>query len=116
MTTRSDISDFRKLPPKERRAALAAARDAEGGGGFSGFLKTQLGARSLEAREGDDADAVLSRVEAAVKDGRIGDALAEADALPDEAKAELKGWTDAANARQAALEAAEALSQQINSN
>ncbi|MBU2980377.1 hypothetical protein KO498_01005 [Lentibacter algarum] len=98
------------------RAALATARDAESGGGFSGFLKTQLGARSLEPREGDDADAVLSRVEAAVRDGRIGDALAEAEALPEPAKAELKDWTDAASARQAALKAAEALSQQINSN
>lgn len=98
------------------RAALATARKADGGGGLGGFLKAQLGARSLEPREGDDADAVLSRVEAAVKEGRLGDALAEAAALPDEAQAPLKDWTDAVKARQAAVEAAEALSQQINSN
>ncbi len=99
------------------RAALAAARKATGGGGgLGGFLKAQLGARSLEPREGDDADAVLSRVEAAVKEGRLGDALAEAAALPDEAQAPLKDWTDAVKARQAAVEAAEALNQQINSN
>ena len=98
------------------RAALATARKADGGGGLGGFLKAQLGARSLEPQEGDDADAVLSRVEAAVKEGRLGDALAEAEALPEEAQAQLTDWTDAVKARQAAVEAAEALSQQINSN
>ena len=97
------------------RAALATTRKA-GGGGLGGFLKAQLGARSLEPQEGDGADAVLSRVEAAVKEGRLGDALAEAQALPEEAQAPLKDWTDAVKARQAAVEAAEALSQQINSN
>ncbi len=98
------------------RAALAAARKAGGGGGLGGFLKAQLGARSLEPQEGDSADAVLSRVEAAVKEGRLGDALAEAAALPEAAQAQLTDWTDAVKARQAAVEAAEALSQQINSN
>ncbi|MGB0440740.1 MAG: molybdopterin-binding protein, partial [Paracoccaceae bacterium] len=43
------------------------------------FLKTQLGARSLEPREGDDPDAVLSRMEAAAREGRFGDVEAEAD-------------------------------------
>src|SRR5690606_16625940 len=55
--------------PEAARAALAAARSADAGGeggGFGAFLKTQLGARSLEPREGTDPDAILSRAEAAL--------------------------------------------------
>ena len=102
--------------PDVAREALAAARTTEGGGGIGAFFKTQLGARSLEPREGSDPDAVLSRMEAAAREGRLGDVMAEAEGLPDEAKAPLQDWLDAAKARQAALEAAEALSQQMNTN
>ena len=102
--------------PEAAREALAAARtsDTESGGGFGAFLKTQLGARSLEPREGSDPDAVLSRMEAAARDGRLGDVMAEAEALPEAAQAPLQDWLDAAKARQAAVDAANVLSQQIN--
>lgn len=104
--------------PAVAREALAAARTADGSesGGFGAFLKSQLGARSLEPREGSDPDAVLSRMEAAAREGRLGDVMAEAESLPEEAKAPLQDWLDAAKARQAATEAAEALSQTMNTN
>ena len=72
--------------------------------------------RSLEPREGSDSDAVLSRMEAAAREGRLGDALAEAEGLPEAAKAPLQGWLDAVKARQVATLAAEALSQTLNGN
>lgn len=101
--------------PDAARAALAAARKADGGGGgLGGFLKTQLGARSLEPREGTDPDAVLSRAEAAVKEGRLNDAMVELDALPEVARAEMKTWLDSAAARSAALKAADALATELN--
>lgn len=104
--------------PDASRAALAAARAAGGeeSAGVSGFLKSQFGVRSLEPQEGDGADAVLSRVGAAAKDGRLTDALAEIDTLPEAAKAALQDWADAAQMRLSALAAAETLAQQISSN
>lgn len=56
------------------------------------FLRSQTGARSLTPREGSGADAVLSRAEAALHDGRIADALAELSALPETGQAAMAGW------------------------
>jgi hypothetical protein len=79
------------------------------------FVERQLGARSVVPRDGDSADAVLSRVEAAVSAGRLNEALTELEALPDSARAALADWEAAAKARAAALSAAEALAQSLNS-
>ncbi len=95
--------------------ALTVARKSEGGG-FGNFLKNQLGVRSLEPKEGDDADAVLSRAEAAVREGRLGDALTELQALPENVRAELSDWMGAVTSRQSALDAVDALAAQVNSN
>ena len=105
--------------PDAARAALAAARadagdDAEGG--LGGFLKRQLGARSVEPREGTDSDSVLSRVEAAIRDGRLTDALAETDTLPEPAKAAMEDWLADAQARDAAEAAADTVAQSLAAN
>jgi hypothetical protein len=55
-------------------------------------------------------------MEAAAREGRLGDVMAEAEGLPEEAKAPLQDWLDSAKARQAATEAAEALNQTMNTN
>ncbi|MFN3208162.1 MAG: COG4223 family protein [Roseovarius sp.] len=101
--------------PDAARAALDASRAVTGGGsGFTGFLRNQLGARSLEPREGSDPDAVLSRVEAAVRDGRLRDALAEMEELPEEGRAELSEWAGQAAQRLEAVGAAQSLSETLN--
>ncbi|MGC1494908.1 MAG: hypothetical protein WA790_03800 [Sulfitobacter sp.] len=105
--------------PNVARAALSSARavgsdDVEGGVG--GFLRRQLGARSVAPREGTDPDAVLSRVEAAVRDGRLTDALAEIDTLPEPSQNAMQDWIVDARARQAAEAAAEDLSQRLTAN
>lgn len=100
--------------PDAARAALSVARKAEGGGGLAGFLDQQFNARSTAPREGTDADAVLSRAEAAVKEGRLGDAMAELDALPEEARAEMGDWLKTASTRIAALQAADTLAAELN--
>lgn len=73
------------------RAALRASlrEDSASGGGnvLTNFLRAQTGARSVEPREGDDPDAILSRANAAVEAGRIGEALDEIAALPETARA-----------------------------
>ena len=106
IATRAELIDSF---PEAARAALAVARKDDTAGGIGSFLKTQFGARSLEPRDGDDADAVLSRAEAAVREGRLADALAEIDALPEPARAEMSDWLARANQRREALAAAETL-------
>ena len=96
--------------PAAARSGLAVARsegvdDTEGGGGLGAFFQSQLGARSVEPREGNDADAILSRAEAAVGAGDLAAALSEIDALPDVVRAELSDWLLTAKTRDAALSA-----------
>ena len=104
--------------PDAARAALAAARRTEGqtGNRFLSFMQSQLGARSVTPQEGDDADAILSRAEAALTSGNLTDTLAEIAALPEAAQAEIADWAAAARTRQEALAAGEALSQELNTN
>ncbi|MGB3408558.1 MAG: hypothetical protein WBA67_13825 [Jannaschia sp.] len=89
------------------REALAEARRVEpvDGNPVTAFLRRQTGARSLEPREGTDADAVLSRMEAAVRAGDVEAALNEAALLPDEARTVLADWLARAEARVAARSA-----------
>ncbi|TCM80012.1 COG4223 family protein [Rhodovulum steppense] len=107
----------RDFPPAARAALDAALRvEAAGSAGdrVNAFLRSQLGLRSLAPREGDDADAVLSRAEAALRGGDLRAALTELDALPDPARDEMSGWIAAATDRADALEAARALEQSLN--
>lgn len=76
--------------PEAARAALRVAlrEDSSGGGNaLTNFLRAQTGARSVAPREGSDADAILSRADAAVGMGRIGAALDEVAALSEAARA-----------------------------
>lgn len=109
------VAELQSTFPEAARDALAAARSGSSEGGIGNFLAKQLGARSVEPREGDDPDAVLSRAEAAIKDGRISDALGELDALPEIAQAPLADWTAQANLRLTATADAEALANTLNS-
>lgn len=68
----------------------------------SNFLRSQTGLRSLSPREGDDPDAVLSRAEAALRDGRLGDALVELEAMAPAGKPALEPWIAEARIRLAA--------------
>ena len=111
------MSNLQERFPEAARESLAAARRADGAeSGFGDFLKRQLGARSVTPREGTDPDAVLSRAEADVRDGRLTDALAELDTLPEDAKATMDAWLADARAREAAEAAVDAVSQRLTAN
>ena len=104
--------------PSVARAALSAARsdateNAEGTNRVATFFANQLGARSVAPREGDDPDAVLSRAEAAVRDGNLDTALSELSALPEAAQAAVADWQASASTRLEAKTAADALVQQL---
>ncbi|MEP5731299.1 MAG: mitofilin family membrane protein [Sulfitobacter sp.] len=105
--------------PDAARDALSAARSAgvdEGTGGVSGFLRRQLGARSTAPREGSDPDAVLSRAEAAVREGQLDEAFNEIESLPPEVLAVMDGWLAQARARLGAENAVKDLSQRLTAN
>jgi len=101
--------------PEAARAGLDAALRANMGESWadrvSNFLLNQTGARSLTPREGNDPDAILSRVEAALGEGNLSTALTEIAALPAEAQAAMEGWIAEANLRQEAVQAVMSLSE-----
>lgn len=107
---------LRERFPDASRDALRAVRDAasEDGGGIGGVLEKMFEVRSVEPREGADADAVLSRAEAAVRAGNIRTALAEIEALPEVAKEVLSEWVTDAETRISALEEAQAVAARLN--
>lgn len=99
--------------PKAARAGLAASLKATMGDGigerFGAFLRAQLGARSLEAREGTDPDAILSRAEAALRSGDVETTLSEIASLPEAGQSTMAEWVTLAEARLSALGALDAL-------
>jgi hypothetical protein len=105
--------------PDVARAALADARAGNADGedtGVSGFFRRQLGARSVIPREGNGPDAILSRAEAAVRNGSVADAITEIDALPDGTKDALQDWLADARVRADAEAAVQDLSQRLTAN
>ncbi len=115
----ASLDDLQRLFPAAARNALDAALRSDVGEAwtdrFTTFLRTQTGARSLQPREGNDPDAVLSRAEAAVAAGDLPGALTEIAALPDPAKAAMAEWTAAADARQNASAALAEVVQSVDS-
>ncbi|MCP5085579.1 MAG: hypothetical protein GY952_02050 [Rhodobacteraceae bacterium] len=80
-------------------AAIRADTKASSGDGvvgkFSAFLKTQVGTRSLERKDGSSTDAILSRVEDELIRGNLVEALNEASDLSEPPKAAMSEWLSA---------------------
>ena len=114
------LADIQQAFPEAARAALEASIRSEKGEAplerFTAFLRVQSGVRSLTPREGDDPDAVLSRVEAALRSGDLAAALGEVEALPKEGRASLSDWISLATTRLEATQAASELSSSLNTN
>lgn len=89
--------------PDAARRALKASVQTEAGDGLVGkltaFLKSQLGPRSLEEKEGDDPDAILSRAEAALSRNDLRQAVELVRQLPEAGVAEMATWLGAADRR-----------------
>lgn len=84
------------FPAAARDGLAASLKDAPKAGALDAignFLRVQTGARSVEPREGDDADAILSRADAAVKAGDIKGALAQIATLPQGGQQAMSAWT-----------------------
>lgn len=82
--------------PNAAREALRIARDISAQDSWTtrlvDFLASQTGARSLTPREGDDPDAILSRAEFALTEGRVTDAVAELQPLDPAIRSPLDPW------------------------
>ncbi|MFV0385625.1 hypothetical protein [Paracoccus sp. (in: a-proteobacteria)] len=105
-----DVPSLEGLQASFGEAARASLRatlredSTQGGNVLTNFLRAQVGARSVQPREGDDADAILSRANALVEAGDIAGALTEMAALPEPAATApaMAQWlTDAAAYRDA---------------
>lgn len=116
------LAELQRSFPEPARAALAASIRAgvdEAAGPaqrIGAFLRAQTGARSTVPRAGDDPDAVLSRAEAALREGRLAETFALIAALPEPGQAALAGWQARAETRAAAVGAAATLAATLSSN
>ncbi|HHC29524.1 MAG TPA: hypothetical protein ENK80_03030 [Rhodobacterales bacterium] len=112
------LTQLQSAFPEAARAALSASITelvAAGKiGRFEGFMRSQLGTRSLEPKEGDDPDAVLSRAEAALKSGDIAAALAEIGHLPEAGQSEMANWVALATSRAQAVADVQAMTAELN--
>ncbi|WP_309663371.1 hypothetical protein [Tabrizicola sp.] len=110
------LASLQQSFPDGARAALqlarAASSDSSWGSRLMDFLQAQTGARSLTPREGTDPDAVLSRAEAAVQEGRLADALTELSTLDPAVAVPLADWSALAKQRLDAETALSALAAQ----
>lgn len=106
--------------PEAARAALTMARVEGASGeettGFSAFLRNQFSVRSVVPQEGGSVDAILSRAQGALDEGRLNDALAEVASVPEVARVELSDWVARAELRADAVDAASSLFTTYNSN
>ncbi|EPX82510.1 hypothetical protein Salmuc_05259 [Salipiger mucosus DSM 16094] len=107
-----------EFPPLAREALAAARRaessDEDGAGRFATFLANQLGARSVTPREGDSADAILSRAEESLRAGDLPATLEELEALPEPSAEVLSDWMARATTRAEAIAAAQGVAQNLN--
>lgn len=114
------LASLQEQFPDMARAALATARregvSGEDTGGVGAFLRNQFDVRSVTPQEGTTADAILSRAQGAVREGRLSDALAEISALPEVARAEMSDWLGQAEARADAIAAVDMLSTSLSDN
>lgn len=103
--------------PEVARAAIAADRSGESYDGtiqsLLRFLKWQVQARSVAPKEGTDADSVLSRAEAALREGKLDKALEELQALQPPAKEAMAEWQAEAQQRLNLVHALNSLSEVV---
>ncbi len=105
--------DLRRGFGRKAQAAISAdiraAADDDGVfGKASARLRSVVAGRPKKAEEGEDTAAIVSRIEASLREGNLVEALAESQTLSDPAKAAMSGWLDRLSAKVAADKAAKA--------
>lgn len=107
-----------EFPAAARRALKASIKAAATGQGLGGklvaFFKAQVGARSLDIKQGTDPDAILSQAEAALKSGKLAASIRLVRTLPTEGITEMSDWLAGADKRLAADDALSKLDAALN--
>jgi hypothetical protein len=100
-TARALTASFEAVAPKVR---TAAANDAQGDmvDRFLGHMRGLVRVHKLDETAGDDPEALISQIEAALRRGDIGGALADFAKLPPAARKTAGDWQALAGERQAA--------------
>ncbi len=106
----ASMSQLRADFPDAAHAMIRASIAAESGGGFGSsvgtFFRSQVASRSLTPQEGNSADAILSRAEAALKLDDLAAALQELGSLSAETTPDqMAVWIGKADQRLAAIQA-----------
>lgn len=112
-TLQDSFPDYARAALTTARAEGVAGEDATGVGAF---LRNQFQVRSVNPRDGDDVDSMLSRAQAALRAGLLHDTLAEIAQLPAVARAELSDWLALAEARADAVAAIDMLAKSLSEN
>ncbi|WP_340109803.1 hypothetical protein [Pikeienuella sp. HZG-20] len=90
------VAELARTFPQAARKAYAASVEAEAGDGFTERLiagiSGRIGGRPATETPGDDAGAVLSRIEARLNEGNLAAAADQAAALPPAAAAAMGAW------------------------
>jgi len=107
-------SDFDSAADRALATARAEGVDGEETSAFGAFIRNQFDVRSVKPIDGASVDAILSRAQAALTQGRLSDALAEVQTLPEVARAEMTDWTTRAETRSAASAAVDELFFSLN--
>lgn len=104
--TQETLEDGFIAPARDAIAASLAANVEDGSvSRVGGFLRDRLGLRSLTPQDGADANAILSRAEFALQEGRITDAVAQIAALPQDGQDLMAAWVAEATQRMTAFAA-----------
>ena len=98
-------TNFPTVAHASLKASLKQTDESGLGGKLLGFLKSQVTVRSLDAQEGNSINAILSRMQVALNNGDLSEAIRQSSDLNGAAKSEIKDWLSLAVKRQETVDA-----------
>ena len=98
-------TNFPTVAHASLKASLKQTDESGLGGKLLGFLKSQVTVRSLDAQEGNSINAILSRMQVALNNDDLSEAIRQSSDLDKTAKSEIKDWLLLAVKRQETVDA-----------
>jgi hypothetical protein len=98
-------TNFPTVAHASLKASLKQTDESGLGGKLLGLLKSQVTVRSLDAQEGNSVNAILSRMQVALNNDDLSEAIRQSSDLNGAAKSEIKDWLSLAVKRQETIEA-----------
>ena len=98
-------TNFPTVAHASLKASLKQTDESGLGGKLLGFLKSQVTVRSLDAQKGNSINAILSRMQVALNNDDLSEAIRQSSDLNGAAKSEIKDWLSLAVKRQETVDA-----------